>query len=109
MDSNRFDLSWLPEGLQQTWQYAYAPKLQALVDYCRNNTISVVLFVVFIGLATRTWFSKKKAAKEAGADKQYIEAPDFPEIQSLPKFNWHHENPIKIRNFKPKYHLTMGE
>lgn len=71
--------------------------------------ISVVMFVFFIVMATRTWFSKQKAAKESGADKQYIEAPDFPAIESLPKFDWRNENPIKLRTFKPKYHLTMGE
>jgi hypothetical protein len=30
------------------------------------------------------------------------------EIIPLPDFDWHNTEPLKIRNFKAKYHLTMG-
>jgi hypothetical protein len=30
-------------------------------------------------------------------------------IDPLPDFDWESTPPIKIRPFKPKYHLTMGE
>jgi hypothetical protein len=29
-------------------------------------------------------------------------------IEPLPNFNWRSTPPLKFRNFKPKYHLTMG-
>jgi hypothetical protein len=30
-------------------------------------------------------------------------------IEPLPSFNWRTTPPLKFRNFKPKYHLTMGK
>lgn len=32
----------------------------------------------------------------------------YPPIEPLPHFDWKSEDPVKIRPFKPKYHLTMG-
>ena len=49
--------------------------------------------------------SKNKAARAAGAS---LPAPEFPTIESLEGFDWKTTEPIKIRPFKPKYHLTMG-
>jgi Protein of unknown function (DUF3445) len=39
-------------------------------------------------------------SKDATIDPFYIEP--------LPNFNWHTTTPLKFRNFKPKYHITMG-
>lgn len=32
----------------------------------------------------------------------------YPPIEPLPDFDWKTKEPIKIRPFKPKYHLTMS-
>lgn len=37
-----------------------------------------------------------------------LKAPDFPEIEELRDFDWKTTEPIKLRPFKPKYHITMG-
>lgn len=51
---------------------------------------------------------EKQAARKAGAERQSLPAPGFPEIKSLEEFSWKDEEPLKLRLFKPKYHLTMG-
>jgi len=33
----------------------------------------------------------------------------YPPIESLPDFDWSQTEPIKLRPFKPKYNLTMGD
>lgn len=41
-----------------------------------------------------------------------IDSKDVPidpyHIEPLPNFNWRSTTPLRFRNFKPKYHLTMG-
>lgn len=39
----------------------------------------------------------------------FLEAPDFPPVETLHDFDWRKTEPLKFRPFKPKYHLTMGE
>jgi hypothetical protein len=38
-----------------------------------------------------------------------LPAPDFPTITELEKFDLKTAEPIKLRPFKPQYHLTMGK
>jgi hypothetical protein len=35
-------------------------------------------------------------------------APGFPDVEPLETFDWKTTEPLQIRPFKPKYHLTMG-
>ena len=99
------DGSWLADiGLEQ-----YRAKQIALMAFLRENYFNAGMFVVFIFLTIRTLVSKNREAAKAGANKEYLDAPDFPEIERLEKFDWKSEDQIKIRAFKPKYHLTMGE
>lgn len=36
-----------------------------------------------------------------------LDAPGFPQVEPLMTFDWEKAEPLKIRPFKPKYHLTM--
>lgn len=99
------DGSWLADvGLEQ-----YQDKQVAFVAYVRQNYMNVGLFVLFIFLTVRTLVAKSRDAAKSGANKEYLDAPDFPEIERLENFDWKSEEHMKLRAFKPKYHLTMGE
>jgi len=97
--------SWLADsGLGR-----YPDKYEAVVDFVKQNQINVALFVLFVFLAIRQVVSKNSEAAKKGAKREYLDAPAFPEIERLEKFKWEKEDPIKLRLFKPKYHLNMGE
>lgn len=51
----------------------------------------------------------QKASKKAGYEKRYLRAPEFPPIEEQSAFDWKTTEPLQLRPFKPKYHLTMGE
>lgn len=99
------DGSWLASiGMEQ-----YQAKQQELVAFIKANQINVAMFVFFMVMTIRTVINRQKTAAKAGANKPYLDAPDFPEIEPLENFDWQKEEPIKLRRFSPKYHLTMGE
>lgn len=82
--------------------------LAAAMKAAKENQINIAMFVFFIVLAVRQFISRTAAAKKAGANQQYLEAPGFPEIEPLEKSSWQEQEPLKLRFFKPKYFLTMG-
>ena len=99
------DGSWLASiGMEK-----YQSNLVALDNFVRTNILTVGLFIVFTFLTIRTFVARTKDAKEKGSNKPYLDAPDFPEITGLEGFDWKLEDPLKLRVFKPKYYLTMGE
>lgn len=81
----------------------------AWLQFVKENQISFVMFVVFTFLAIRQFRSKMNEAQKAGANRTWCDAPGFPEIEQLEDFKWQDEAPIKLRTFKPKFYLTMGE
>ncbi|KAB8213483.1 hypothetical protein BDV33DRAFT_196900 [Aspergillus novoparasiticus] len=44
----------------------------------------------------------------ASNDQDAVKPNSYPPVEPLPDFNWKTKEPIKIRPFKPKYHLTMS-
>lgn len=44
-----------------------------------------------------------------GLDEAEVRLLTYPLIQPLPDFKWEDTNPLQLRPFKPKYHLTMGK
>jgi hypothetical protein len=50
----------------------------------------------------------QEASKKAGFESRYLKAPNFPEPGELHGFDYSKTEPLKLRPFKPKYHLTMG-
>lgn len=97
------DINWqLPAEFFQVRQTAW-------LEFIKENQFQFLLMVVFLFLAGRQFRAKQVAAKKAGADRQWCDAPAFPEIERLEGFKWQDTAPVKLRAFKPKYHLTMGE
>lgn len=75
----------------------------------KENQIQFALLVFFLFAAFRQYVRKRKEALKAGAKRAWCDAPGFPEIEQLEGFNWEEETPIRLRSFKPKFYLTMGE
>lgn len=48
------------------------------------------------------------SAKKYRHDNRFLPNPDFPTINEQTSFDHTTTEPIKLRPFKPKYHLTMG-
>ncbi|KAJ1715884.1 hypothetical protein COH20_000162 [Aspergillus flavus] len=44
----------------------------------------------------------------ASNDQDAVKPNSYPPVEPLPDFDWKTKEPIKIRPFKPKYHLTMS-
>lgn len=40
--------------------------------------------------------------------KDDVEPTSYPPVEPLPDFEWQKKEPLKLRPFKPKYHLTMS-
>lgn len=98
------DGSWLTDvGFER-----YQSQCLLAFQFAKQNKFNLGLFVLFIYLAIRQWQSRAAAAAEEGVNREYLEAKGFPEIQRLEGFKWQDEEPIKLRSFKPKYHLTMA-
>lgn len=82
---------------------------QGILEIIKNNQTNVILFVIFIFIALRQLISNHVEARKANAQAQFLDAPGFPEIQRLENFKWQEQEPLKLRFFKEKYFLTMGE
>ncbi|KAK5950442.1 hypothetical protein OHC33_008385 [Knufia fluminis] len=95
--------AWLSESSTAQHESAY----QVFVDFVKQNQTNVALFVLFVSLAIRQIVSKNREAAKKGANRQFLEAPDFPEVETLENFDWKKEDTVKLRAFKPKFHLTM--
>lgn len=104
-----FNGSWISDAGFHRPEGGYDVSYTAVMDFVKQNQINVGMCVLFIFLAIRQVVSKNKEAAQKGANREYLDAPDFPEVERLDKFDWKKEDPIKLRSFKPKYYLTMGE
>ncbi|GAB1194713.1 hypothetical protein APSETT444_003959 [Aspergillus pseudonomiae] len=58
-------------------------------------------------LATRQK-NNKFTRSVANDDQDGVEPNCYPPVEPLPDFGWKTKEPIRIRPFKPKYHLTMS-
>lgn len=75
--------------------------------FTKMNYTNILMLAGFIFLAIQQVRSKMKASEQAGLDKRALKAPTFPPIEEQPTFDYKTTSPIKLRPFKPKYHLTM--
>jgi hypothetical protein len=89
-----------------------------------DNWINVAMMLFFLGMAGYRWIGsyvchdhcphshkthhKQRTYRKAGHDARYLPAPDFPKIDEQVGFDYTTTEPLKLRPFKPKYHLTMG-
>ncbi|RMZ90954.1 hypothetical protein DV736_g1805, partial [Chaetothyriales sp. CBS 134916] len=86
---------------------------KAASTFTQINYTNVILLVLFLAYALYQARSKNASptraeAEKAGRGRRYLAAPDFPPVEELADFDYKTTEPIKLRPFKPKYHLTMA-
>lgn len=85
------------------WQ---PPSLDHLRDVASNYS-NVLMFLLFVGVAIlQIWWKREETKKRPR--NPALPAPDFPPVEELQKFDWKSKEPLKLRPFKAKYHLTMA-
>jgi hypothetical protein len=72
---------------------------------------ATVLWLVYRYLQHRRAADKAEALSDDGKNAAEQEDPlaAYDAIEPLKDFDWKTTPPLKLRPFKPKYHLTMGE
>ncbi|KIV94918.1 hypothetical protein PV10_02638 [Exophiala mesophila] len=90
------------------WRQRSWDDFKAASAFTKINYLNFVLLIVFVVMAIRQVRAKQDAAKKAGYEKRYIKAPEFPEVEEQPDFDLDKTEPLKLRPFKPKFHLTMA-
>lgn len=72
---------------------------------------AVVLWLVYRYVihyrGTNTAIHQSYEKKSVSEQKDPLKA--YQDIESLHEFDWESTPPMKLRPFKPKYHLTMGK
>jgi hypothetical protein len=91
------------------WHWRSWDDFRAASNFTLANYMNIILLAAFVFMAIRQVRSKQQTAAKAGYEKRYIKAPEFPEVKELPEFDWQTTEPLKLRPFKPRYHLTMGK
>ncbi|EXJ57278.1 hypothetical protein A1O7_07625 [Cladophialophora yegresii CBS 114405] len=91
-----------------TWHWRSLDDFKKTSWFTLGNYSNVILLIVFLLLAFNQIRRKQNEAKKAGFEKRYLKAPEFPEVEELPDFDWRTTEPLQLRPFKPKYHLTMA-
>ncbi|KAH0832507.1 hypothetical protein AYO21_10680 [Fonsecaea monophora] len=91
------------------WHWRSWEDFKAASLFTLSNYANIILLVVFLVLALNQVRVKNKAAKKIGFENRYLKAPEFPPVEEQPEFDWETTEPLRIRPFKPKYHLTMEE
>lgn len=68
------------------------------------------LTALAIFLIWRSWFQKRRTTEDVAFSHNEKSTVDpYQDIEPLHDFDWSRTQPIKIRPFKPKYHMTMGK
>lgn len=71
-----------------------------------SASVAAALFLIWQVIVSR----RRASDSTVVLDNEKQPQPDpYEDIEPLNGFDWSTETPIKIRPFKPKYHLTMGE
>jgi len=91
------------------WKWRTLEDWNAVSTFTKANYVNIGMLVVFLFIAIRQVKAKQKAAEKYGYDNRFIKRPEFPPVEEQLDFEWEKTEPIKLRPFKPKYHLTMGE
>ncbi|KKY26744.1 hypothetical protein UCRPC4_g01435 [Phaeomoniella chlamydospora] len=81
--------------------------LKAKASYLIDNHTTLLMVLLFLSLVVIQSLRAFRNLKAAQAKNSSLPAPGFPEIKELPDFDWKATEQMKLRPFKPKYHLTM--
>lgn len=108
---NQTDMDYYKDGLwlDDLGIGQYKSSYTSLLQFVDGNRFNLGVFVVLLIFIFRQFRSEREKAKKSPTNQPYLEAKDFPEIEALEKFNFEDEEPIKLRQFKPKYFMTMGK
>ncbi|KAL1987915.1 hypothetical protein VTN96DRAFT_1899 [Rasamsonia emersonii] len=105
MASSSCSLDGSPLSLSWSW-------VQETVDVLRTKLAEVdkqQAFFTLLPIVVLSWRFFGTATQARKTSKiRTLKAPDFPPIEPLENFDWKTTEPLKIRPFKPKYHLTMA-
>jgi hypothetical protein len=92
-----------------TWHWRSLDDFKKTSWFTLGNYSNVILMIVFLLLAFNQIRRRQNEAKKAGYEKRYLKAPEFPDVEEQSDFDWKTTEPLQLRPFKPKYHLTMGK
>ncbi|KAJ9610198.1 hypothetical protein H2200_004975 [Cladophialophora chaetospira] len=92
-----------------TWHWRSLEDFKNTSWFTLGNYSNVILIVFFLALAFNQIRRKNNEGKRIGYEKRYLKSPEFPEVEEQPEFDWKTTEPLQLRPFKPKYHLTMAE
>jgi hypothetical protein len=98
---------WQKPSLQ--WHWRSFQEFKEASWFTLGNYANVILLVAVLLIALNQIRLKNNERKRIGYEKRYLRAPEFPEVEELVDFDWKTTEPLQLRPFKPKYHLTMGE
>ncbi|EQL36244.1 hypothetical protein RJZ56_003501 [Blastomyces dermatitidis] len=104
MDQAAFLLDGLP------FRAEMAKAMDLLVQYfsLMNTMTKVVLFSLLVMVVQRHRSNKRAEIERQKKFDAILCTSDFPLVEPLQKFDWEKTEPLKLRPYKPKYHLTMG-
>ena len=83
-------------------------KIVRLLCLHPSSTAAILVYPLILPCLILTCICSQKASNVA-QNIGGLDAPGFPPIEELENFDWKEIEPLKLRPFKPKYHLTMGE
>lgn len=79
--------------------------------YYASLASAVILWLVYryvtIRRSTNAAVSQSNEKRDAAEQEDPLRA--YQDIEPLHDFDWESTPPMKLRPFKPKYHLTMGK
>ncbi|OJD26666.1 hypothetical protein ACJ73_01949 [Blastomyces percursus] len=73
-----------------------------------NTMTKVVLFSLLVMVVQRHRSNKRAEIERQKKFDAILCTSAFPPVEPLQKFDWEKTEPLKLRPYKPKYHLTMA-
>ncbi|OJD15775.1 hypothetical protein AJ78_03993 [Emergomyces pasteurianus Ep9510] len=104
MDQATFLLEYVPFKAQM----AKAIDLVVLYFSLMNTITKVVLCTLLVMVVQRYKSSKTAEIERQKKFDAILRTSDFAPVEPLRKFDWKKTEPLKLRPYKPKYHLTMA-
>ncbi|GAM39461.1 hypothetical protein TCE0_034f11029 [Talaromyces pinophilus] len=89
-----------PENVQN-----HIDKLKEMIESPKQSQL---LISVLLGLGLLFQVFLKFRQVKTHKKSRFLESPGFPLPETLHEFDWATKEPLQLRPFKPKYHLTMA-
>ncbi|KAE8351738.1 hypothetical protein BDV28DRAFT_14723 [Aspergillus coremiiformis] len=82
--------------------------LDSFATYADKNPLAILFFILGLGIGIWKYTQTLPHASTLESRSENEDQKTYPPIQGLPDFDWETTEPLKLRPFKPKYHLTMA-